>query len=344
MKRRFGVAAFVGLLAVGIGAASPACKTATQVTVEIKTVGGLLCSDLKGVDIIIAGDPVDAEDRTDLGSLSASVPRGQCKDATTVGSLVVTPGSGRAAVVVVARVDENATCTPKSRYKGCIVSRRSFAFIEHAALALPIGLEIACKDVPCDAVTSCRTGACVSSSAECSESTGMCESDAEPVVLPDGGFVPPDGAVLPDGAPVDGPIVDGPIADAPKDVAPDSEGDADGAPGSGGNVCPRELGGPTECAGGDACCYQGSFFCGSPSGVCAAYARFACTGTKNCVGMYCCGTDPDASMPASACGVGCEHYLCNTDADCPEIFPRCTRRYYPPGGQPGGPLKECALF
>jgi len=324
---------------------SGGCKTATQVTVEIKTVGVLSCSDLKGVDVIVAGASVEAEQRTDLAALTASVPRGGCDSERTIGTLVVTPGGPRAAIVVVARIDEGAKCTAKDDYKGCIVARRAFAFVEHAALTLPISLEASCKDVPCTAITSCRTGACVSSEAECNESSGQCVSEAEPQPLPDGGFVPPDGAIVSDGATADGPVGDGAPTDAIGDALDDgiAEVGTDGPLGSPGNVCPQMMG-ASECGGATLlCCYQGTFFCGSESG-CSLYPRFACTGRKNCgASQYCCGTDPDASLPTSQCGPApCDHYLCNTIADCPGTHPYCIRRYYPPGGSPGGPLFECS--
>lgn len=339
MKPRFGVATVFALFLGAAGPLSGGCKTATQVTVEIKTVGVLSCSDLKGVDVVVAGASIEAEQRTDLGALTASVPRGGCDGERTIGTLVVTPGSARAAIVVVARVDEGAKCTSKDNYKGCIVARRSFAFVEHAALTLPISLEASCKDVPCTAITSCRTGACVSSEAECIESTGLCESNAEPQPLPDGGFVLPDGAT-PD-APFDGPIADGPLQDAPIDA----DGDvADGGGANPGNECPAVGGGTKDCRvpgnNGPQCCAQGAgFFCGASCPL--FYASFACTGRKYCGAQYCCGTDPDAgSDVSSACGDACAFTLCNTNDDCPPDR-QCSVNYYPAGGVGPPFLKQC---
>lgn len=343
MKARFVLALGFVVLAASAAPLAGGCKTATQVTIDLRTVGVLGCSDLKGVDIIVADSPQAADARIDSRNLSASVERGQCADGKRIGTLVLTPTGTRGAVVVVARVDEGVTCTRATNFKGCIVARRAFAFIEHSALTMPISLEASCKDVPCDAITSCRTGTCVSSDATCVESTSTCDSVAEPVPLPDGGFVPPD-AIAPDGEPSDGPPADGPIVDAPSD-APDSgdTGDTgDATTGLGGNQCPDSA--SKDCADTAAplCCYMATFFCGT-SASCAPYPKLECTGKKHCPGQYCCGTDPDggAGLPTSTCGVGCTFFVCNTAADCPPEKPSCTLRYYPPGGQPGGPILQC---
>ncbi len=168
------------------GWASEACRDPTQVTVDIRTLG-IPCASLKGVKIVIARAPKDAEDRMALGSLSAEVARGQC-DGERVGSLVLTPSRAKGAVLVAARVSDDATstCRPPD-YKGCIVARRSFTFLDHVSVTLPMTLEVACADVPCDVVSSCRSGTCVSSETTCSESSARCESPTEPVVLPGDG-------------------------------------------------------------------------------------------------------------------------------------------------------------
>lgn len=194
LSYRRALALFVAL-ALGVVAASlsPACRTATQVTVELRTVGALTCAQVKGVAIVVARTPQDAEAKMQLESLSAEVTREQCgADPRFLGTLVVTPSESTGAILVRARVrdDAAATCKPPD-YRGCIVARRAFSFIDNAALTLPISLEQSCVDVPCDVVSSCRTGKCVSSDASCSESSGRCSSGAEPVVAEDGGIVPP---------------------------------------------------------------------------------------------------------------------------------------------------------
>ena len=68
--------AFVGLFA-SVG--SEGCRTPTQITVELRTLGGLPCSSLKGVAIVVARTSQDAEDKMQQGLLSAEVPRGVCE-------------------------------------------------------------------------------------------------------------------------------------------------------------------------------------------------------------------------------------------------------------------------
>jgi len=152
----------VGLAALGGGAEG--CRGPTQVTVEVGSTG-IPCASLKGVSIVVARSPQEAEDRMALGSLSAEVARGVC-DGARVGTLVITPQGPRGAILVVARVsdDPGATCKPPE-YKGCVVARRSFAFVEHVAVTLPVPLEVACADVPCDVETSCLAGRCATAAA-----------------------------------------------------------------------------------------------------------------------------------------------------------------------------------
>src|SRR5262245_18663820 len=82
-------------LSSGLARAARGCRWATQSTSDVRT-RGLTCADLKGVSIVVSGSRHDAEDKLDLGSLSAEIPRGQCgADDHQLGTLVLTPsGSG----------------------------------------------------------------------------------------------------------------------------------------------------------------------------------------------------------------------------------------------------------
>lgn len=332
------------LLVVAGGYGSEGCRTATQVTVEIRTVGALPCTSLKGVAIAVARTPQDAEDRMRLGAISAEVPRGTCDaDGRTLGTLVVTPSDSTGAIVVAARFsDDEKACLPPD-YKGCIVARRSFSFIDHASVTLPISLEISCLDVPCGVVTSCRSGTCVGSDTQCSESSGACESAAEPVVLPDGGIEPVGDAPVDVTSPdADAGITDGPV-DAPVDAPKDAPTDVN--PVNYGNSCPTTPT-PVDCnAQAQVCCYMGSYFC--QTGCTPGYFVFNCQGRKYCNGGYCCG-QPNGlgAMVGSSCdttaGQFCaqsgSHYICTNDADCPPSRPVCTGTYYEAGT---GVTREC---
>ena len=327
---------------------------------ELRTLGALPCTSLKGVSIVVAQTPREAEDRMKLGALSADVPRGECNaDGHTIGTLVITPSNDTGAIIVRARISEgpDATCVPPD-YTGCIVARRSFSFIAHAAVTLPITIEASCVDVPCDVVSSCRSGVCVSSSASCSDSAGSCSSIAEPVPDKDGGVVPPDEAgivsvpdpLLPDGAPRDGAMLDGPpLTDGAPDAPPDAplfDGKPDGPP-SGNGLCPTNAG-DVDCAPASAapvCCNDiaSGFICTPDAQCLSPYQHFYCTGPQHCGGGYCCagtpiveaGTDAfaaDAKPPPSfvaACytpGASCPggtFIVCGADKDC--AGSSCTR-------------------
>ena len=111
-------------------------------------------------------------------------------------------------------------CKPEKGYAGCIIARRAFAFVDHTALTLEIPLEASCKNVPCDALSTCKSSACVDSNVSCGES-----GCGAPGMISDGGIVFTDAPTNPDayvqgldGAPppIDGSI-DGPIIDASLD-------------------------------------------------------------------------------------------------------------------------------
>lgn len=333
----------VALVAVA-GYGSEGCRSPTQVTVELRTVGALPCTSLKGVAIVVAGSPRDAEAKMKLESLSAFVPSGECNaDGRTIGTLVVTPGSDTGAILVRARYSDGpgTTCIAPD-YKGCIVSRRSFGFIEHTRVFLPISLEATCVDVPCDVESSCRTGVCISSEALCSEN-GRCDSPAEPVLGPDGIGTLPDGAVAPEDSGADTSMLEG-GKDAPSDVQKDAPPDIDAA--GYGNECPTANG--TDCnASNQVCCYMGSYFC--QTSCTPGYYVFNCLGRKYCNGSFCCGLPNSGSGPlGSSCdttnGQMCtqngNHYLCSSDADCPKHLPRCNGTYY---GVGTGVTKQCTV-
>ncbi len=322
-------------------AGSEGCRTPTQITVELRTFGDLPCASLKGVAIVVARTREDAEAKMKQGSFSAEVPRGTCDpDGHTIGTLVVTPQDSTGAIIVRARLsdDPKATCAAPD-YLGCIVARRSFSFIDHASITLPIALEVACLDVPCDVKTSCRSGSCVSSDATCSETSGTCDSAAQPVRLPDGGVLPPDGAGRPDGArPTDSGAPDAFQEDAPLDAPRDVESDQFG------NGCPT-TGGDVDCtAMAKLCCYQGPYFCQT---TCMVGVPIVCIGRKYCGAGFCCGDPPD-SGPVTFCDTTSEqrcsqngnHYLCTTAADCPAKLPKCNGVYFDAGPTA---LKQCSL-
>jgi hypothetical protein len=162
--------------------AAEACRAPTQAMVTVTTTGP--CSELGDVAIVATGDPATSESRVAGGFYAAQTK--QCDAANTVGSLVVTPGGSRAVVIVITALpgQQLSTCTPPD-YKGCIVARRAFSFIDNLTLDIPIPLEEDCRNVPCDAVTTCKKGVCLSAEVACDGSD--CRLQGE---LPDGGIAP----------------------------------------------------------------------------------------------------------------------------------------------------------
>jgi hypothetical protein len=144
--------------------ASEACLAPTQVTVVIDT--DVPCVELAGVSITTAGHPEDAESKTFVQAETSA-----CESSGRVGTLVVTPaadGSGRVAILVAAGVTRPVRdCTAANMYEGCIVARRLITFIDHTPLTVPITLQVDCLDVPCNAISTCSDGRCISSETAC---------------------------------------------------------------------------------------------------------------------------------------------------------------------------------
>lgn len=348
--RRF--AATLALVAAGI-AVPLACREPTQMTIDVKLFGDLPCSDVGAIAIIARKDRESAESGLRTQSYTTEITP-SCSNGVEIGTLVITPDGDSGAVVVAARVSGTGRCEAPS-YLGCIIARRAFEFIDHRPLYLPITLEARCKDVPCDAATSCRAAQCSSSTVMCQDD-GTCSSEAEPQSDGDGGSVLPDGNVNTDPPPPLGEAGSdsGPDADdgsAPDDSGPDGPADAgtDGPiSGDGTNTCftqPVNM----DCATvGAGCCDPPAHepMCtqaGSCKGV--NYNFYPCTGRKHCAPNELCCADPPMGGSAlrSRCSDPCDELtnviLCNEDIDCPPLR-TCTGTYVPVGGSA---RKICAI-
>lgn len=282
-------AAAAGVLGLALG---PGCLDATQVTVDISLTKRASCTETNGVAVTVGTEPGMTEQRVTDEFVTATT--NACTEAThEIGTLVVTPGSdGRGSVVVVVAYDK--TITPSKckapLYKGCIVARRRFTFSEHQHLRLPITIDPDCKDVPCDAFSTCRTGKCFSTNVTCGD-----DGCPEPGDPGDGG-TSLDGQVIPDtGVP----------------VPPGSDGGDGGGSSDGGTDAPSDapLDGPIGTDGstiGTAACSGSILQCPSP---------LPCSGTA----QSCCGPTSGGMSSCSAvlaCGAGMTRYCC-VDADCP---------------------------
>jgi len=292
------VSASVAVGVLGL-AFAPGCRDATQVTLEISLAKRASCMETNGTAITVGTDPRPTEDRVRDEFVTATTT--SCTETTRqIGTLVMTPGgSGRGSVVVVVAYDRSivpSSCKPPL-YKGCIVARRQFTFSEYQQLHLPITIDPECKDVPCDAFSTCRTGKCFSSASPADGDT-----ISEPGDPGDGG-TSVDGQVIPDTgvdsslSPKDGGEDTSVPTDAPSD-SPLGTDATDGAPTEGGpppteaycdidgNLqCPT----PTTCNGGVGAC------CGPIAGGAATCAPAASTCSAGLV-QYCCTLAPCGGM------------------------------------------------
>ncbi len=328
---------------VGLGIVLPlACRQPTQMTIDVRLFGDLPCAAVGPIAIIVRKDRDAAERGLQTESYSTEISA-DCSRGTDIGTLVITPEGSSGAVVVAARITGEGRCEPPL-YKGCIISRRAFEFIDHRPLFLPISLEARCIDVPCDAATSCRAAQCLASDVTCQDD-GSCVSEAEPKSDGDGGSVLPDGSVNTDPPPPlgeggtdasnDGSSPEDAGSDGPADTGVDAPFSGDGT-----NTCFTQPVNSDCATTGMGCCDPPAHepMCTDP-GMCkgAGYNFYACTGRKHCgPNQLCCADPPNVGTAIrSRCADDCPEMtnstLCNEDIDCPPLR-KCMGTYVPIGG------------
>jgi hypothetical protein len=133
-----------------------ACRAPTQVKLEIST--DAECADVTGTTIT-TGLLRDLEERPPTTETRAC-------SAGRIGSLVLVPRDEKdsefAVRVVTGFYKTPEECVTDGYLGGCIVARRALSFLPHDTIELPIEMEAACIDVPCEATQTCRHGVCVS--------------------------------------------------------------------------------------------------------------------------------------------------------------------------------------
>ena len=182
----------VGALAVASVLAA-SCQAPTELTLSITT--DAQCGvEVKSTAIYVAQSASNAD-----GNVQGRSPIAQTDTCAsgTIGTLVVTPGGDEGAVVIIAGFDgKSPTDCVEGNYVNCIIARRSFSFIKHTPLTIPVVLERDCLNVPCDAFSTCHNGSCYSSSVDCTG--GSCNAvgsnDAGPVDAGPGSILQSDGA------------------------------------------------------------------------------------------------------------------------------------------------------
>lgn len=146
---------------------APGCHTPTQVTLDI-VLANAKCGEVNQTAITVGVDPDKTEANVRQGFVTASTT--DCNAQTNaIGTLVVTPGDedhGAVVVVVAYGPQHDATQCKPPDYTNCIVARRSFGFIKHSRLHMPITIDPDCLNVPCDAFSTCKHGECYSSAVQ----------------------------------------------------------------------------------------------------------------------------------------------------------------------------------
>ncbi|MDB4935394.1 MAG: repeat domain protein [Labilithrix sp.] len=300
-----------------IGTALPAvallahgCKNPTQVTLDIGT--NVVCSDMRGVEIVVASDTHEAEHRAALDVEGRRFPTATTSDCTEgtvprkIGTLVVTPGNSDGSVVVIAAFGKTRVedCVAPRFAPECIVARRRFGFVDHQSVTLPIVLDPICAGVPCNENSTCVGKKCVDSFVDCA--SGTCAPPGR--IGPDGGPLEVDGASPLDAAPLDGDtIADGSsgeggdgstVTDGATEASTDA-GVAGACPmtptcqGSPGAVCASVVGQPPP-----GCCYPaaaGSGTCTEQS-ACTKGVWACCRDSDDCnTGQICCASTQNAA-------------------------------------------------
>ncbi len=318
-----------GALAVGLlGAAIVpivSCRGATEIFVEART--NIAFRDGL-VTTFTVGGPGETE-----GLAPTTESREPWGDDGFVGSLAVVPNSGsdgRLFVKVVLGIDRAATSCQPPRYAGCIVARRVLSYAPHERLRLPISLYAACKDVPCDAASTCNVlGQCVSAAVDpttCSGAAG-CTTPGDPS-LPIG-----------TDASADGPGQDALASDAADEAASDAANDApgdaaDASAEDGGSTPPTPRRVDCKSAScnlllGETCCFDESQGTGTclPAGVTCARGGstsvISCDGDEDCnPGVLCCFVGSGAGMECGGASCGPYTPVCHSTHSC--AVGRCT--------------------
>ncbi len=183
-------------MSASVGAVTHACRTPTEITIELSTDAKCPSSAESGDHLVGAG--IVAGPKSALNKLSVSGETATCTagaGTNAIGTLVIYPqneNDSSVDVLVAAgvknvrgeqlSVDE---CLSKAQSgtmaKGdpCIIARRRLGFVAHTQLRLPIELETQCTGVVCDAESTCSNGTCTKIETSCDAKTGLCGGPGE---------------------------------------------------------------------------------------------------------------------------------------------------------------------
>jgi hypothetical protein len=149
----------IALLSLSLpGAAIAGCLGPTEIVLEVRT--NVPCTNeasWRGVAISVGQPGVDVESRSPVLTTSA------CSATGEVGTLAVVPTGRRDAQVgirVVAGLARNPEDCAAAGYEGCIVARRTLAYLPHQSQHLLIDLTSDCIGNGCDLNHTCVDGSC----------------------------------------------------------------------------------------------------------------------------------------------------------------------------------------
>jgi alpha-tubulin suppressor-like RCC1 family protein len=163
--------AFASLLVAPIAPLS-ACRSATQIEVTVTT--DLPCdSTFRGATITVGTLGV-------IENQAVTATKSTCTAGGKVGTIVIQPSGANDDLVgmkIVAGVGQSAAnCTAENKYQGCIVARRALRFLPHEGLHVVVGLDAACKDIPCGDHETCVDSVCrpatIDDSSRCESASG----------------------------------------------------------------------------------------------------------------------------------------------------------------------------
>jgi hypothetical protein len=158
-----------------LGATGPiaACLGPTEIVLDVRT--DVACSSpssWRGVAVSVGQPGPDVESRSPVLTTTT------CSGTGEIGTLAVVPTGAKDAQVgirVVAGITRNPEECAAQRYDGCIVARRTVAYLPHQSQRVLVDLTSDCIGNACDVNHTCVNGSCTDT------------VTAKPPVAPDGG-------------------------------------------------------------------------------------------------------------------------------------------------------------
>jgi hypothetical protein len=314
MKMRGAAAVAVAL--AGAAATLAECRASTEVTLDLET--DVPCKNLNGTVISAGRDPESVENAAPFVTTAYGCTNGD--DGGSIGTFVLVPGGAKdapLAVRLVAGVTARAEdCVAGRADAGCVVARRALNYLPHTPLTLRIDLRQDCVDRPCDPMSTCVRGACVSSSIDPNDCRGSgCDERALDAGATDGRYASDDGGTDGEAIDANGCVSFAPPCGGckPNEYCCSADGSAprcspgfpqdDAAACINVGLCSRSA----ECTIGGTCCLQraGRFANAYCVGACAAGATL-CSNSCDCDG----GCKPAVcsalnDLPIYTCGGAC---------------------------------------